>query len=180
MQNNSLKEVVFSGLFIAIGVLLPVIFHAFGLGSTFLPMHIPVLMAGFIVSAPFAAVVGALTPILSSAFTGMPPIFPVLPFMVFELAAYGAVSSILYKNLKMNIHISLIGSMVIGRIVAAVSVWVLSTFFFAKLPGPLVFMTGAVVRGLPGIVIQLVFIPTIVSLLEKGRLINRKEVKNES
>lgn len=92
------------------------IFHAFGLGSTFLPMHIPVLLAGFVISIPFAITVGALTPFLSSVFTGMPPLFPVMPYMVFELAAYGAVASILYRKLKVNVYISLIGSMIAGRI----------------------------------------------------------------
>lgn len=68
MQNKLVKEVVLSGLFIAIGLILPMIFHAFGLGSTYLPLHIPVLLAGFVISIPFAITVGALTPFLSSVF----------------------------------------------------------------------------------------------------------------
>jgi len=108
MQNKSVKEMVLSALFTAIGLLLPVIFHAFGMGSTFLPMHIPVLLAGFVVSIPFAIAVGIVTPILSSLLTGMPPMFPVLPYMVFELAAYGTVASLLYRRLKLNVYISLV------------------------------------------------------------------------
>lgn len=179
MKNKSVREIVLSGLFIAIGLLLPSIFHAFGAGSTFLPMHIPVIFAGFTVSLPFAVTVGVLTPFLSSVLTGMPPLFPVMPYMVFELAAYGAASSILYRKLKLNVYVSLIGSMIIGRIVAGIAVWVLASFFMAKLPGPVLFITGAITKGIPGIIIQVVFIPAVVILLERNNFINRGVGKSE-
>ncbi|MCX7842167.1 MAG: ECF transporter S component [Clostridia bacterium] len=176
MQNKSVRETVLSGLFIALGLVLPTFFHMFGAGSTFLPMHIPILIAGFVLSLPYAVAVGVLTPILSSVFTGMPPMFPVLPFMVFELAMYAAVSSIMYRKFKINIYISLISSMVIGRIVSALVVWVLATFFMAKLPSPFIFITGAVTQGVPGIIIQLVFIPAIIIVLAKNKLIQSEAV----
>lgn len=180
MQNKSLKELVLSGLFIAIGLLLPTFFHAFGLGSAFLPMHIPVLIAGFTVSIPYAITVGILTPILSSLLTGMPPHFPVLPYMVFELATYGAVASLLYKKMKLNVYISLIGSLIAGRIVAGIAVWVLAAFFLAKLPGPLVFITGSVVKSIPGIIIQLALIPALIMLLNKSVLLTKESHSRES
>lgn len=45
------KKMVYSGFLAAVGVILPVIFHLFtqGAGRIFLPIHIPVLLAGFIV-----------------------------------------------------------------------------------------------------------------------------------
>lgn len=42
------KNLVMSALFVALGILIPMIFHSMGLGKAFLPMHIPVLLAGFI------------------------------------------------------------------------------------------------------------------------------------
>lgn len=176
MQNKSVRETVLSGLFIALGLILPMVFHAFGAGSTFLPIHIPVLIAGFVVSLPFALAVGVITPILSSLFTGMPPVFPVLPFMVFELATYGAVVSLLYRKFKLNVYISLISSMVVGRIVSSLVVWALATFFMAKLPNPIVFITGGITQGIPGIIIQIVFIPGIVLALQKSNLIKREGI----
>ncbi|AOT70344.1 ECF transporter S component [Geosporobacter ferrireducens] len=176
MKNKSRKETVLSGFFIALGLILPTVFHTFGGGSTFLPMHIPVLIAGFVLSLPFAIAVGAITPILSSLLTGMPPAFPVLPFMVFELAAYGAATSLLYKKFKLNVYISLICSMLVGRIISSIVVWVLATFFMAKLPSPIVFITGAIAQGIPGIIIQIVFIPAIVFALEKSNLIKREGI----
>jgi len=174
MRKNTVREIALSGLFIAIGLLLPLVFHAFNMGSTFLPMHIPVLLGGFILSMPFAVAVGIITPILSSLLTGMPPMFPVLPYMVFELAAYGAASNLLYRKMKLNIYISLVGSMIVGRIVAGIAVWVLATFFTANLPGPVTFIISSISKGIPGIIIQLVFIPAIVWILQKNNLIDRE------
>jgi uncharacterized membrane protein len=170
MHNKSVKEVVFSGLFITLGLVLPVIFHFFGLGKTFLPMHIPVLLAGFMLSVPYAAAVGALTPLLSSVITGMPPLFPIMPYMVLELAVYAVVTSILSRKQRLNIYISLILSMIAGRIAAGIAVWALAIFFGAKLPGPFVFIASAVTTGIPGIIIQIVFIPPMVVLLRKSRI----------
>lgn len=174
MRNKSVRETVLSGLFIALGLFLPSIFHLFGAGSTFLPMHIPVLIAGFCVSLPFAVAVGAITPILSSIITGMPPFFPIMPYMVFELAAYGAAASLLYRKLKLNVYISLIFSMIIGRIIAGISVWVLATIFLAKLPSPIIFLSGSIAKSIPGIIIQIIFIPIIIIALHKSNLIKRE------
>ncbi|WP_455256566.1 ECF transporter S component [Peptoniphilus asaccharolyticus] len=173
MKNSATKELVLSALFIALGVVLPMVFHAIGAGPVFLPMHIPVLLAGFFLSVPYAALVGILTPILSSVITGMPPMFPVLPFMVFELLTYGVVVSYMYRKMKVNIFVALISAMVAGRIAAGIVVWVLATFFMAKLPAPTVFITGAIAKGIPGIIIQLVFIPAIVYMLKKQKSVAR-------
>jgi predicted membrane protein len=174
MQNKLTREITLSGLLIAIGLILPTLFHMVGAGSSFSPMHIPVLIAGFTVSLPFAAAVGFLIPLLSSLFTGMPPMFPVLPFMLFELAAYGAVANLLYRKFKLNVYISLIGSMLAGRVVSAVVVWILASFFMAQLPGPVIFFASTITGSIPGIIIQIVLIPPVVILLAKNNLIRRE------
>lgn len=180
MKKKSVRELILSGLSIAIGLLLPMIFHAFGLGSAFLPMHIPVLIAGFAVSLPFAIIVGVLTPLLSALLTGMPPLFPVLPFMIFELAAYGAAASLLYRKFRLNVYISLIASMIAGRIVSGIAVWVLAALFGAKLPGPAAFVAGSITGSIPGIVIQIVFIPALVIILDRNRLLRKEGLSGES
>lgn len=168
---NHTRETVLSGMFITFGIVLPVVFHLFGLGSNFLPMHIPVLLAGFVLSTPYAAAVGAVTPLLSSVITGMPPMFPVAAYMIFELAAYSAAASVLSRKFRLNTYISLIGSMAVGRIVAGIAVWVITELFGAKLPGPVAFIGTAIMSGLPGIIIQLVFIPPMILLLKKTKII---------
>lgn len=167
MNGASAKQPVLAGLFVAIGLLLPPMFHVAGMGSAFLPMHLPVLLAGFFLAPPYATAVGAIIPFLSGILMGMPPVFPVMPFMVVELATYGAVVSLLYQRWHLNVYLSLIGSMVAGRVMASVAVWVLATFFAAKLPGPVAFASAAVVASLPGIVIQLLFIPALVLVLAR-------------
>lgn len=163
MKNQRINNLVLSGIFIAMGLILPMIFHGFGGGGpVFLPMHIPVLIAGFFLELPFAIAVGILTPVLSSLLTGMPPLFPVLPYMALELAVYSAVVSLLYRKLKLNVYISLIISMICGRIMAGIAIWALITFFTVQLPSPVVFIQGAIIKGIPGIVIQLILIPIVV------------------
>jgi len=176
MKKNKVQEMVLASLFIAIGIVLPMIFHSFGLGSTFLPMHIPVLIAGFTLGLPYAVAVGMFTPLLSSLLTGMPPIFPVMPYMIFELGTYAAMGYYLGQKLKLNTYLALVGSMISGRIVAGAAVWILVQFFSAKLPSPGVFIVSAVTAGIPGIVIQLLFVPPAILLLKKSNVI-RKEVR---
>ncbi len=70
------KKIVLSAIFIAFGIIMPMIFHTVNLaGTIFLPMHIPVLIAGFLLGPTCGALVGIITPIL----TGMPPIIPMMP-----------------------------------------------------------------------------------------------------
>jgi hypothetical protein len=154
-------------------------FHFFGLGKNFLPMHIPVLLAGFILSLPYAIAVGVITPLLSSIITGMPPMFPVLPYMVFELAVYAVVANVLSKKMKLNTYLSLIMSMVAGRIVAGIVVWGMIVIFGAKLPSPTVFIISAVTAGIPGIIIQLAFIPPMIILLKKTNIIRNEVLEIE-
>lgn len=162
----STKQLVLSGLFIAMGLVLPMVFHTVGAGGTmFLPMHIPVLIAGFCLGLPYALAVGVITPVLSSVLTGMPPLFPTLPFMTFELATYGVMVSLLYRTYKQHVFIALIGAMISGRVMAGLIVWVLTTFFVTKLPHPVLFVKGAVITGIPGIIIQLLFIPVVVTVI---------------
>ncbi len=80
------KTLTLSALLIAIGVILPMLTHYIAAGNIILPMHIPVLVAGLILKPRYALIVGAMTPIISSILTGMPPLFPILPIMVFELS----------------------------------------------------------------------------------------------
>jgi hypothetical protein len=105
--------------------------------------------------------------------TSMPPIFPVLPFMLFELATYGLVTSLLYRKLKLNVYVSLVGAMISGRIVAAIVVWTLTNFFFVTLPNPIAWITSVVIVGIPGIIMQLLLIPVVVMGLSRLNYIRR-------
>lgn len=82
------KKIAFSSMFIAFGIILPMIFHTVNLaGNIFLPMHIPVLIGGFLLGPVCGMLIGIITPVLSGFMTGMPPIIPVMPIMAFEHCA---------------------------------------------------------------------------------------------
>lgn len=171
-RNNSTKKLVTAALLLAIGVIIPSIFHLTGLpGPVLLPMHIPVLIGGFLLPPSLALLLGMLTPLLNTFITGMPFFFPIAIIMVFELGAYALVASLLYRVLKVPTLLSLIISMVVGRIVAGITIFILSAFFTIQLD-PILFVKGAVIAGIPGIIVQIILVPTIVYAIVKYTTIN--------
>ncbi|MGL4736518.1 MAG: ECF transporter S component [Cellulosilyticaceae bacterium] len=164
------KNVVYAGLFIACGVMLPQIFHMIGgpgLGGILLPMHIPVLIAGFVLGPVWALLVGLLTPICSFLYTGgAMPAVPMLYFMILELGAYGLGASLLSKKLKQGIFVSLIGAMIFGRVVRGIA-FVVATQLLAIPLAPVFGITVAITQGIPGIIIQLILIPPVMLVIKK-------------
>lgn len=166
-MNNKIttKEIVLGGLLLATGLILPMIFHLFGLtGQIALPMHIPVLIGGFLLSPSLALSLGIITPLVSSVLTGMPVLFPMAVIMMFELGTYALTASLLSGKIKMKIIPSLIGAMAAGRIAAGLTVAALVALFGVKM-NPVLYIKGAVIAGIPGIIIQLLFVPSIVYVL---------------
>ncbi|MBF8983548.1 ECF transporter S component [Lutibacter sp. B2] len=166
MKNDSkTKELVLSGLLLAIGIFLPMIFHSIGImGKVFLPMHIPVLIGGFLLSPYLAFIVGVITPLLSASLTGMPVMFPMGIIMAFELGTYGLVASLAIRRLK--VIPSLVVSLIFGRIVAGIVVFFLVQFFGLKM-NPMIFVKGAIITGLPGILVQVTLIPILIYTLKR-------------
>lgn len=167
------KKIVYSGFFIALGIIVPQIFHLIGgpaLGGIFLPMHFPVLLAGMLCGPLTGLVTGILAPLLSSVITGMPPV-PRLWFMVLELGGYGFISGWMYNKMRMNIFVSLISSMTAGRIIYGIAFTVVVNLFGIALP-PGLGLTASLAKGVPGMALQLVIIPIIVTTLERNFLKN--------
>lgn len=180
MSKFGIKQMVLTAMFIAIGITLPLAFHAIpNAGRVFLPMHIPILLCGIIVGFPYGLACGIVTPLLSSFFMGMPQT-AILPSMLCELAAYGAASSLLMRYVKVKntyakLYISLIGAMVFGRVFYGI---LNSLIFSAGAYSMQVWLTAAFVTALPGVAIQILTIPTIVIILRKARLIDGGEQKS--
>ena len=165
MNKTSTRNLVLAGLFIALGIVLPqFIGHIGELGQRLLPMHIPVLLAGFVCGWPYGLVVGFITPILKSVITAMPPMFPGAITMSFELAAYGLMTGLMYKLFPKKdayVYPALLISMLVGRIV-----WGIVSLILIGLSGEAftwqMFIAGAFVNAIPGIIIQIIVIPIIV------------------
>ena len=97
-MNKTAKKLVYSALCLALCMVLPFLTGQIPeIGSALSPMHIPVLLCGFICGGPWGMVVGLTAPLLRFALFGMPPLFPTGLAMAFELAAYGLFSGLLYK-----------------------------------------------------------------------------------
>lgn len=166
-ERNHVRNLVIAGLLLAIGLIIPYIFHSSGIaGTIFLPMHIPVLIGGFLLPPQFALLLGILTPLINSLITGMPNLFPIGIIMAFELGTYGLLASLLYIKLKFPTVIALILSMIGGRIMVGLVVFVLAIFFAIPLE-PITYVIGAITTGIPGIVIQLVLIPILIHCIAR-------------
>jgi niacin transporter len=163
------KQIAYTALYLALAIVIPIAFHQFGMaGRIFLPMHIPVLICGFTLGPLAGVIIGLLAPFLSHLLTSMPPTYAV-PLMTLELPMYGLVAGIAYQRLKINIYISLVIAMIVGRFMFALGLIILGRFI--ALPyGPLEFLAagGAMVTGLPGIIAQIIIVPPIVAAVKRA------------
>lgn len=176
MKTKSLgvKNLVMGAVCIALGIYLPFLTGQIpSIGSMLLPMHIPVLLAGYLCGGPVGLIVGAITPLLRSLLYSMPPMYPAATAMAFELAMYGFLTGLLYRRFGKDIkaiYVSLIAAMIGGRIVWGVVMWIIMStaggaFTMAA------FIAGAFTNAIPGIVLQLILIPIIVMALKKSKVL---------
>ena len=139
-----------------------------------LPMHLPVLLCGFVCGPAWGLLTGAVTPLLRSLIFGMPPLLPMATAMAFELAAYGFFTGLFYQKLNKNngnIYLSLLLAMLLGRAVYGVAMAAIlglsgGSYTWAA------FLAGAFTGAVPGILLQIVLVPLCVMALKRARLIN--------
>jgi niacin transporter len=169
------KKLSLAALFIAMCIVLPIAFHTIpNAGSIFLPMHIPVLMCGLICGWPYGLVCGILGPLLSSLFTGMPPV-ALLPGMLCELAVYGLVTGLLVNKIQtgkrvFDLYIPLVCAMLAGRVFYGI---MNALIFKAGSYSLTLWMASAFITSVPGIVIQLTLVPFLVNVLQNSGLIDK-------
>ena len=181
MDMLSTKNLARAAMFIAIGLVLPFLTGQIPeIGRMLLPMHLPVLLCGLICGKKYGFTVGLILPIMRSLLFGMPIMFPMAIAMTFELATYGFIIGLIYSSFKKQgivaLYTSLIIAMIVGRIVWGVAMAVLllgfspdGVFTFQ------VFIAGAIVNALPGIILQLVLIPAIMLVLHRVGVIRFKK-----
>lgn len=175
---ETVREVLVAALFGALGIVVPILFHIVGLGRVFLPMHLPILAAGFFVSPVIAAVVGFVTPWASSFLTGMPPL-PTAVLMSIELPVLSAVASICYRTfgrwMQKGIKGGKIFAVLSSTIIAIVARIVVDLTLLATIVAPLLqlpagaFGLASVIAGLPGIALQVLIVPIVVLTIEQIR-----------
>ena len=173
MNSTRLRKLTYSALYMAIALILPFVTGQIPeIGAMLCPMHIPALLCGFMCGWPWGVAVGFISPLLRSVMFGMPAMFPAAIAMAFELAVYGGMAGLLYSRLprtKWMLYAVMLISMIAGRVV-----WGAVQALLAGLSGNsftwTLFLTGAVINAIPGIIMQLALIPVLVVTMDKAGL----------
>lgn len=172
---NNVKKLAVTAMLFAVGMVLPFFIGQIpAIGKMLLPMHIPVLLCGFIVGWQYGALIGFLLPIVRGLVFGMPPLYPNAIAMAFEMAAYGFVSGYLYSHARWQctkmLYISLVTAMLAGRLV-----WAFAEVILLGIGGNIftwkMFAAGAFLNAIPGIIVQLTLIPLIMVALRRAKVV---------
>ena len=170
MQKQAVAKLVVAAMCLALALVLPFLTGQIReIGSMLCPMHLPVLLCGFLCGWPWGLAVGAVAPLLRSALFSMPPLFPIAVSMAAELAVYGLVTGLLSARLPKKLgwtYVSLIAAMLLGRVA-----WGLVRLLLAGLSSGAftwaMFLSGALTTAIPGIIVQLILVPVIVTAVQK-------------
>lgn len=180
-KSDNIKKLCASAICLALALVLPFLTGQLqSLGNALCPMHVPVLLCGFICGWKWGGCVGLCAPLLRFLIFGMPPLFPIGAAMAVELLVYGILSGFIYKMLPKKlfcIYFALIASMIAGRLA-----WGTARFVIAGIGNTefslAAFWSGAITGALPGIAIQLILIPVLVVVFQKnGIILNSQESK---
>lgn len=177
-NSDKIKKLITSAVCLALCMVLPFLTGQIQqIGNALCPMHLPVIICGFAAGPQFGLLTGLIAPLLRSAVFGMPKLFPSAVAMSAELAVYGFMSGFLYGKLwgkKGRIFISLISAMLAGRLVWGVVTAVLLGASGGKFTLE-AFVTGAFTGAVPGIILQIILIPLIVSALERSGFMGKEK-----
>lgn len=172
-MKKTVKNLTLSAMFLALCMILPFITGGVPrIGNAISPMHIPVLICGFVCGWQYGAAVGFIAPLMRSLLFSMPTMYPIAVSMAFELAAYGLLCGLLYKAFpKKNVYIypALIISMLGGR-----AVWGIARYIMAGLSGSefsmAMFVAGAFTQAVPAIICHILLVPPVVMAFKKTKL----------
>ncbi|MBE6672442.1 MAG: ECF transporter S component [Ruminococcaceae bacterium] len=169
---TSLLKLAFSGMCLALCLLLPFLTgNSRELGNVLCLMHIPVLLVGILCGWQYGMAVGAVAPLMRSALFSMPPFPTVALPMAAELAVYGLMTGVLCRLLPKKtvwLYPNLVLSLTAGRIVSLLVKYAMyemgKTQFSLTSAAKLTFVTT-----IPGVVLQLLLVPTLVLALRTGK-----------
>lgn len=168
-----IRRMVYAALCLALCMILPFLTGQVPqIGSMLSPMHIPVLLAGFLCGPAWAAAVGMVAPSLRYLLFGMPPLLPVGFAMTFELVTYGLAAGFFYRVLpkkRGSVYAALIGAMLAGRAVWGAAAKIIYGAMGLEFTWEL-FLAGAFLEAVPGMILHIVLIPVLVLALKKAKV----------
>lgn len=163
MGGVNLRPMVISAAMAALALVLPVAFHAVGLGSKFLPMLLPLLLNGFLTPWRWAVMTGLLAPWISALATGMPPLYPpVAAILSAEGAVLGGLAAAIYARGRRSVWLALIPAVAAGRGVSFGLTWLVAVALGLP-PAPAA--VAGTLQGMPGVALQLVTVPLVLRAL---------------
>jgi len=168
---------VLASFFLVLGIVLPFFTGQIPeIGNMLLPMHLPVLLCGFICGWQYGLIVGAMTPLVRSLWFGMPHLLPNAVGMAVELGVYGLCAGVLGRKFGRKltgIYPALFLTMISGRLA-----WGMASFVLFRMLGNSftwkIFFAQSVINAVPGIVLQLILVPVIVRLIPREHMLNIK------
>jgi hypothetical protein len=176
MANNEIRQIPITAIFAATAVVLPQFFHLLGLGATFLPMFLPIMLGSFLLTWKFALVLAILPPVVSFVITGMPPMVPpILPIMLTELIAIAMIISFITVHFKKPFWLALSLAIIIDRLLLFLIVNWIAPLLGYNHP---IFRLALVGSGIPGIIMQIIVIPLALKLIYRKYPQWRPEFEN--
>ena len=174
-KRRTMQDLAVAAMMLALGYVLPFFTGNIPqIGSMLLPMHLPVLLCGLLCGWKYGLAVGFLLPLMRSLLIGTPPPFPTGIAMAFELAAYGSIAGSLYARSRWQcvaaLYRCLIAAMLGGRVVWAAVRVILSGVSGQAFTWQM-FLSGALLTAIPGILLQLAFIPLMMVALDRTGLV---------
>ena len=163
----TVKGLVSFGL-IVLAVLLPQLVHlTLGQagGVRWLPMYLPVLLAGCLLGMRWGMGVGVLSPVVSFALTSLwgdpMPAAARLPFMMAELCVFAAVSGIFSKQIAKNGWMAF-PAVLLGAVAGRAFFLLLAVLFQSVAPFTVGIVLSQIETGLSGLVLQAAMVPILV------------------
>lgn len=172
LSSKKAKYIIGTVLLSGVGIALPRIFHILAgsaAGATFLPMHIVVLIAVLTFGITSGMIVAGSSMICSYLLTGMPALARI-PYMLIELVIYAVLLGMFNK--KFNSYISLIATIILGRILYVITLFVAIDVFGFQTYG--ISVIESIKTGMLGIIIQLLCVPVIAKIINE-----RLNLKND-
>ena len=172
-----IRKIVYAAVCLALCMVLPLLTANIPeIGRKFAPMHLPVLLCGFIAGPVWGCVVGVVAPLMRHLIFTAPTLYPDAVRMMAELGVYGLAAGLFYRYLPkkpFGIYVSLLSAQFFGRVA-----WGLMAFAISLLDQAYPFrielvMTETITNSLIGIAIQLVLIPPVVYAMQRARYIPR-------
>ncbi len=178
---GKIKNLVIAAMLLAVGIVLPFFTGQIPqIGNMLLPMHLPVLVCGLVCGWSYGGIIGFILPFLRYILFGMPPM-PNGAAMAFELAAYGMIAGFLYSRSRWQCIVSLYRSLIIAMLGGRM-IWGAVRIVMTGVAGEAftwqMFMAGAFLNAIPGIILQLTLIPSVMLALDRTGMVQvRRKAK---